>query len=167
MKEYNISFYSSLKGITETQFYYVINLLMLLKRNEKIVNIRHCDLLHDVELHEYILKNDLANRINLYPPMNHKIRGFSAATNKVDILEENVLINNIKQITIDLDLLIILPHKEDKDDSGPYLTYDIAKKQNVKNIMIVEFDGKTIQWPDKSIKKIINKGIKNLHYGIN
>lgn len=154
-----VAFYGSNKGITEKQNNCIIERIKSLKTS--ITEFRHCDTLIDVNIHEQILLNNLAESIIIYPPTNIEIRGFSAATNKVIIKEEAPLSQNIKRMCNGIDLLIVAPHITDNITSGPYITIEIAKKMNVKEILIIYPHGSKTKWPSINTTKIKNKIAKN------
>jgi len=152
----NVGFYGTSKGMTEKQRETIKQYI----KQIKITEFRHTDNLGSVDLHEYLLQNNLAEKIVLYPPNNMEIRGFCAALSNVEIKEENYLSKNLKLLCKDLDLLIIAPGENDTEKSGAYASLEIGKKNNVKKIIIVKYNSSIEQWPTKDITKIKGR-IKN------
>jgi hypothetical protein len=150
-----LNFYGSQKGLTEKQYNVITSKIKEIAKNQAIKEFRHCDSIGDVDIHEYVLINDLADNIVLYPPCNMEIRGFSAATNKVIIKEENTLSLNLKAMCDKADIMIIAPHETDHlETNGPCIAEELGKKMNVKQILTIRYDGSVIEWPDTKILKL-------------
>lgn len=148
-----IAFCGTLKGMTELQIATVKKII----KDEAPTEYRHCDTTADVEIHEWILINNFTEHIVMYPPINDKIRGFSAATSKVSILPESQLTEGLRRMCFGADIMICVPHQDDNIGSGPAVAYEIAKKLNVGKIFTVMHNGTILQWPTDNIIKMANK----------
>jgi len=143
-----VSFYGAKKGMTPRQELAVFDEIT---RNFPIKEFRHCDTIGATEkVHDTLIRDWKDIAIKMFPFDNPDARAFCATLDNVIIEPEQSASDATKNMCEGSNVLIAAPG-DDSEFGGTWVAIRIAKKLNVRKIIIIMPDAETRIWPNPDL----------------